>query len=369
MNRQDISPAWLKLSAVTGLSTRAKNKLIEPFGSADLLLSATDTQLMAAFAGNRSVIAAVRKINEVETEPVLDWLKQPGNEALSLNNPDYPELLKILPDAPTVLYYQGDKRLLGKPQLAVVGSRRATPLGRRITTELVSGLCRSGLGITSGLALGIDSAAHQAALDAESWTVAVAATGLDRVYPVSNYKLASRIRLQGVVVSEYPPGTGVTKRCFPQRNRLISGLSLGTLVVEAACRSGSLITARMAGEQGREVFAVPGSIKSALSTGCHALLSQGAKLVESAMDIIEELPVVAPDILKMDPTGSSLPMSGLSTGVTDPILAVMGQEMLTLDEIVDRSGLTVAIVSAMLLRQEIEGRIACTVDGRYQQLN
>ncbi len=369
ISRESISPDWLKLSALSGLSALNKNRLLEPFGSADQLFAASDQQLLDTFAGNRRTVACVQKARQVEIGFICDWLALPGNGALSLQHRDYPAQLKVMPDAPVVLYFQGRSELLSRPQLAVVGSRLATPLGRKITTELAAALCGYGLGITSGLALGIDRAAHQAAMEHHGWTVAVAATGLDRVYPTCHTKLAQAIRQQGVLVSEYPPATPVTRWRFPQRNRLISGLSLGVLIVEAASRSGSLITARLAAEQGREVFAVPGSIKSPLSRGCHALLRQGAKLVETITDIVEELPVAVLTVPQSGQTEPSMTASDLSTAVIDPILALVGQEILTLDEIVVRSGLTAATVSAMLLRLEVEGRVASTVDGRFQQLS
>jgi len=369
MGKEHGMSAWLKLSALSGLSATSKVRLLQPFGSAEQLFAASDHRLLEAFAGNRNVIAWIQKARRVDVGVILDWLALPGNNVLPLNHQDYPDRLRVLPDAPVVLYFQGHGTLLSRPQLAVVGSRRATPMGCKITAELGSALCSHGLGITSGLALGIDSAAHKAALENRGWTVAVAATGLDQVYPANNKKLAQAISRHGVLVSEYPPATPVARWRFPLRNRLISGLSLGVLVVEAASRSGSLITARLAAEQGREVFAVPGSIKSPMSHGCHVLLRQGAKLVETIADIIEELPATAISFPENGVTTTSMTATGLSTDVIDPILELLGQESLTLDEIVARSGLTAAAVSAMLLRLEIEGRMASTVDGRFQQLS
>ncbi len=369
MGKKHLSDAWLKLSAAGGLTAVNKLRILEPFGTADRLLAASGSQLRDAFTGNQRVVECVQKIKTIDAGYISNWLAMPGNHAISLRDSDYPECLGSLPDAPAVLYFQGRSEFLSKPQLAVVGSRRATPLGRKITTELGAALCGAGLGITSGLALGIDSAAHRTALDHQGWTIAVAATGLDLVYPSGNIKLAQAIREHGVLVSEYPPSTPVTRWRFPLRNRIISGLSLGTLVVEAAQRSGSLITARLAAEQGREVFAVPGSIKSPLSKGCHTLIRQGAKLVESLDDILEELPEIVPTWHETGQQECSGAGSDLSTAVIDPILVLLGQEMLTLDEIIVRSGLTAATVSAMLLRLEMEGHLASTVDGRFQQLS
>lgn len=369
MDKQRIPSSWLKLSALSGLSATNKVRLVQSFGSAEQLLAASDRQLLECFSGNQRAVSWVRKARITAVEHITDWLAKSGNNALTLNDPAYPQRLKVLPDAPVVLYFQGHPELLSRPQLAVVGSRRATPLGCRITTELVIALASCGLGITSGLAQGIDSAAHRAAVEHGGWTVAVAATGLDQVYPRCNKALAQRISEQGVLVSEYPPTTTVTRWRFPQRNRLISGLSLGTLVVEATNRSGSLITARLAAEQGREVFAVPGSIKSSLSHGCHQLLRQGAKLVETITDIIEELPSETVSTGQTEPIMPTISVVDLSTDATDPILVLLGHETLTMDEIVMRSGLTAAAVSTKLLRLEMEGRLASTMDGRFQQLS
>jgi DNA processing protein len=280
--------------------------------------------------------------------------------------------LRQLPDPPALLYVHGDVSLLSEPQLAMIGSRNPTTSGQRTATEFAQYLASTGLIITSGLALGIDAASHQGALDVDMPTIAVMGTGLDRVYPARHRDLARRIAGQGALVSEFPIGTSPRAENFPQRNRIISGLSLGTLVVEAAKRSGSLITARHAGEQGREVFAIPGSIHNPLSRGCHHLIRQGAKLVETAQDVIDELCALA------TASSPSAPAAGSPAAVpaTDPLqdfeyrrlLDAIGFHPTSVDQLVQDSGLTPAEVSSMLLQLELAGYIAAGPGGVYNRL-
>jgi DNA processing protein len=261
---------------------------------------------------------------------------------------------------------RGDAALLCAPQLAIVGSRNPSHSGcdnARAFSEL---LTRAGLVVTSGLALGIDACAHAAALDAGGQTIAVAATGLDRVYPSAHRELAHRIAAQGALVSEFALGTPPRREHFPRRNRLISGRSLGVLVVEAALQSGSLITARLAAEQGREVFAIPGSIHSPLARGCHALIRQGAKLVETAQDVLEELGALA-GFVAAPPGANATPPGAPSDPAQQELLELIGYDPVEMDTLIARSGLTPGRVSSMLLLMELRGLIEARPGGRYQR--
>ena len=284
----------------------------------------------------------------------LAWAARPDRHILTLEHPAYPRLLAEIPDPPPLLFVQGDPAVLGRLQLALVGSRNPTAGGARTARDFAAFLARAGLVITSGLALGIDAAAHEGALAAGRPTVAVTGTGLDRVYPARHHKLAHAIAEQGALVSEFPTGTPPRPEHFPRRNRIISGLSLGVLVVEAAVRSGSLITARLAAEQGREVFAIPGSIHNPLARGCHALIRQGAKLVETAGVAAQggapEAPETGPPTLDADHLG---------------LLESLGYDAVSVDELVRRSGLTAEAVSSMLLILELEGYVVPAPGGRY----
>jgi DNA processing protein len=300
---------------------------------------------------------------------VESWLAAPGNHLLRLDDPRYPDLLRQIPDPPPVLYVRGDPAALGNLQLAIVGSRNPTRGGLENARAFAAHLAGAGLTITSGLALGIDAAAHEGALAAGGTTIAVTGTGLDRVYPARHRELAHRIAGQGALVSEFPPGTPPRPAHFPQRNRIISGLSLGTLVVEAARRSGSLVTARHALEQGREVFAIPGSIHNPLARGCHALIRQGAKLVETADDILEELGALAVAVT----ADATAPDAPAGAGELDPeyrrLLDALGHDPLPIDELVARSGLTAESVSSMLLILELQGYVAPEAGGRYARID
>ena len=268
----------------------------------------------------------------------------------------------------TLLFGHGDPGLLCSPQLAIVGSRNPSVSGRQTAGEFAAHLAAVGITISSGLASGIDGAAHLGALRADGFTLAVAATGLDRVYPADHRDLAHRIAEQGVLVSEFPPGTPPRRDHFPRRNRIIAGLALGTLVVEAAVRSGSLITARLAAEQGREVFAIPGSIHNPLARGCHRLIRQGAKLVETAQDVLEELaPLLGTRSSAASLSDDEPPQLRLQT--LDPeyrqLLASLGHDPLPADQLIERSGLTAEAVSSMLLLLELEGYVSSAPGGRY----
>jgi DNA processing protein len=300
------------------------------------------------------------------------WMASAGVQLVGCESPLYPPLLRLIATAPVALYVKGDAEVLLSAQLAIVGSRNPTATGARTASEFAQYLARGGLTITSGLALGIDAAAHAGALRGGGRTVAVLGCGLDEIYPPENGALAAHIVAGGgALVSEFPPGTPPRRENFPRRNRLISGLSLGTLVVEAARASGSLITARLAAEQGREVFAIPGSIHNPLARGCHQLLRAGAKLVETADDVLSELRI---PFTKQDITES--PDQAAEGGAASPaldkdyeiLLDALGFEPQSIDVLVDRTGLPSPHLASMLLILELEGRVGLHPGGRYARL-
>jgi len=300
-----------------------------------------------------------------------DWLADPDHHLVEKGSDDFPAFLSKIPDPPDRLFVIGNIDALHMPALAIVGSRNPTEQGRRNAYEFAKHLGRSGFCIVSGLAQGIDAAAHEGALAAQAMTVAFLGHGIDQVYPAVNESLAKRIaQNNGAVCTEFPLGTPPRRENFPQRNRLISGLSVGTLVVEAASRSGSLISARLASEQGREIFAIPGSIHNPLSRGCHKLIRQGAKLVESADDIVSELgPIIEHMVQIPEPAKHS------DIGVPKPdtdyemLLDAMAYDPVSADELANRSGLTIDQVSSMLLILELEGKIEAQAGGHYSRLH
>jgi DNA processing protein len=297
----------------------------------------------------------------------LSWLGRSGAQILLYTDPEYPPLLRQIAAPPAALYVLGSAAALSSPQLAMVGSRSPTPAGRTTAHEFAAWFVRAGLTVTSGLAVGIDAASHEGALAGGGQTVAVCGTGLDLVYPPEHHGLAQRIAAHGALISEFPPGTGPARANFPRRNRIISGLSVGTLVVEAARHSGSLITARLAVESGREVFAIPGSIHSALSRGCHQLIKQGAKLVEEAADVLSELQISVP---KEPLTAQSMaaPKPRVLDKEYEMLLDALGFEPATIDTLVARTQLPGESVASMLLILELEGRVASLPGGRYGRI-
>lgn len=361
MLNRDETHCWLTLEATPGLGPDGVRRLLDAFGHPCAILAAARGQL-APLVGERLAAALTQPVAPEQHKATLDWLAQPGNHLLPITHSDYPERLRSLPDAPPWLYVKGERGLLQRPMLAIVGSRHATPQGRRDAAAFARTLAEAGLTIVSGLALGIDTAAHEGAL-AGGASLAVVGTGLDRVYPARNRELAHRLAARGAIVSEFPLGTPPRPGQFPRRNRIISGLALGVLVVEAALGSGSLITARLAAEQGREVFALPGSIHSPLSKGCHRLIREGAKLVDCVDDILDELrwqwhaPVPSPS-----PANPSAPAAA------ETLLQLMGPDPVSMETLVNLSGLTVDTLSAMLLSLELESRIATLPGGLYQRL-
>jgi len=295
------------------------------------------------------------------------WIQSSGVTLVSCLDATYPPLLAHTRGAPPVLFVLGSVAALSAPQVAMVGSRNPTASGRRNARDFACALARTGLTITSGLAVGVDAASHEGALDVGGVTIAVLGTGLDTVYPAGNRSLAARIRERGALASEFPPRTAPAAHNFPRRNRIISGLSHGTLVVEATCRSGSLITARLAAEQGREVFAIPGSIHSPQSRGCHKLIRQGAKLVESLDDVLSELQIPLSEQgvrSSTHPPGGTIPLDK----EYEMLLDALGFEPATLDVLIERTGLSSESVASMLLILELDGCVAALPGGRYDRI-
>jgi DNA processing protein len=349
--------AWLRLTLVPGLGGQGLRKLLSEFGLPLQVLAASRAALTRALGD--ALAARLLSTDTAESvEAALAWAAQPGNAIITLADDGYPRALLEIPDPPALLYVRGRLELLGANGVAIVGSRNATAQGVVNAEGFARALSRAGLTVVSGLALGIDAAAHRGALDGAGSTVAVLGTGIDVAYPARNAELFALIAGRGAIVSEFPLGTPPVAANFPRRNRIISGLARGVLVVEAALDSGSLVTARLAGEQGREVLAVPGSIHSPLSKGCHALIKQGAKLVESAHDVLEELGGVA----------STRTASREAPEETHALLAHMGHDPCNVDILCGRSGLTADAVSAMLLQLELDGKVASLPGGRYQRI-
>lgn len=364
----------LLLLDTAGIGPVTFRRLLERFGSARAAVAASAEALQAAGlpAQSAAALAAPTAAQREAVGQALAWARQPGNHLLAFDDPAYPPLLLELPDPPPLLYLHGDPAALARPQLAMVGSRNPTPGGAQTARDFARHLAAAGLAITSGLALGIDAAAHEGALAASGVTIAVAGTGLDRVYPARHRELAHRIAERGALVSEFPLGSGPRPEHFPRRNRIISGLSLGTLVVEAAVKSGSLITARLAAEQGREVYAIPGSIHNPLARGCHALIRDGAKLVETAEHILEELE----GWTRLPPaaagTDSATDRGKEGGDGLDPdhrrLLELLGHDPVPVDLLVERSGLTAEVVSSILLILELNGEVASVPGGAYSRL-
>jgi DNA processing protein len=352
---------WLTLEAIPGLGPESAQRLLHAFDMPDRILGASHAQLQA-LVGPSLASAITQGVAADVLQPGLDWLAQPDNHLVTWNDPAYPAALRDLPAPPAWLYVKGDPAWLARPMLAIVGSRHASPQGLRDAEAFARALSDAGLTIVSGLALGIDTAAHGGGLAGLASSVAVVGTGLDRVYPARNKALAHRLAAEGAIVSEFSIGTPPKAGHFPRRNRIISGLSLGVLVIEAALESGSLITARLASEQGRDVFALPGSIHSTLAKGCHRLIKQGAKLVESATDVLEELGRVLPAALPADAESSP------ASDADDAVLALLSGGPLVLDQLAARLGLTVEDVSVKLLAAEMQGAVAKLPGGLYQRL-
>lgn len=365
--KRDELAYWLLLGRIPGIGPVTFARLLEHFSKPQRIFSATRAELDEQ--GIRGKLQdALLDPDWGRIKPDLAWLEIPGNCVITLHDPGYPSRLRAIHDPPPLLFVRGKPELLNMPQLAMVGSRNPNRSGENTAFSFAQYLSRVGLVITSGMAYGIDAHSHRGALAGSGLTIAVTGTGLDKIYPAQHKELANKIAETGALVSEFPPGTPPASQNFPRRNRIISGLSLGTLVVEATLRSGSLITARQAGEQGREVFAIPGSIHNPMAKGCHALLKEGAKLVESADDILEELRDFSTEKAFSSEIENNSGEEKLNSEYHD-LLNVMGiDEPTSVDILVERSGLTVEAISSMLLILELKGLIASHSGGCYARL-
>ncbi|OEZ52032.1 hypothetical protein JAB1_03220 [Janthinobacterium sp. MP5059B] len=349
---------WLRLQHLPGVGPVAARALLVSFGLPPAIFSASFEALREVVPASvaRAIVQPPRPVANSQLELTLQWLQGPGNAVLTLADAAYPPLLLEIADPPLLLYVRGRVELLSRPGVAIIGSRNASAQGMQNAAAFAQALSTAGLTIISGLALGIDTHAHEGGLRGAGATVAVIGTGADLVYPRRNLNLAQRIAEQGCIVSEYALGLPAMPGNFPRRNRLISGLARGVLVVEAAAQSGSLITARLAGEQGRDVYALPGSIHATLAKGCHALIKQGAKLVESADDVLQELQWLggipgAPAVVEDEP----------------PLLAALGHDPLDADTLAARSGLAMGALMGELLALELAGRVERLPGGLFQR--
>lgn len=346
--------SWLKLTQISGLGNEGLRHLLQAFGSPEAILDASVSSLSQYV--RPSVAKAIREdVDDTFFDTTANWLNDPLNRIITLADAEYPQTLLNIADPPLVLYIKGRLDLLNVRSLAVVGSRNSTAQGTHNAEAFAKAASDAGLCIVSGMAHGIDTAAHRGGLQGMGSSIAVVGTGLDKVYPAANRKLAHQLAQHGTIISEFPLGTPPIASNFPRRNRIISGLSEGCLVVEASLQSGSLITARMALEQGREVFAIPGSIHSPQSKGCHSLIKQGAKLVESAQDILEEL-------------GFASGMAKIGVVAEHPLLTQLGFDAVDIETLSQRSGLTIAELSAILLQLELDGAVATLPGGLYQRI-
>ncbi len=355
---------WLRLTLIPGVGPVTQRRLLRTYGSPGAALRAPLAAVSSELANAAAREAWTRGADPQAVADALRWAAQPGHAVVTLSDPGYPRALLETADPPSLLYVVGRADLLDRPALAIVGSRNATASGIETARSFARTLSDGGLTIVSGLAMGVDGAAHEGGLCGPGRTIAVIGTGADIVYPARHRDLAHRIADDGAIVSEFALGTRPAKSNFPLRNRIISALSRGVLVVEAALRSGSLVTARHAAEQGREVFAIPGSIHSPLSKGCHALIKQGAKLVESAEDVFEELrwrsgPAAAS---ARAPAADPAPVDG------DPLLDALGFDPCDVEIIATRARIPVEAVTARLLELELLGIVAAVPGGRYQRL-
>ena len=374
MTDNDELLAWLTLLRAPGLGGAGLRALLQRAGSARAICR--DARKLRAAGLEPAALEWIAHPEAARLDADLAWLAQPGHRLLHCDEVDFPPQLETIPQPPAALFAAGDPAVLLAPQIAIVGARSATAQGLANARDFARTLSRAGLTVTSGMADGIDGAAHTAALDAGGQTVAVVGTGPDVVYPRKHRDLAARIVQQGAIVSEFPPGTEARPDHFPRRNRLIAGLSLGTLVVEAGLQSGSLITARLAAEAGREVFALPGSIHNPLAKGCHRLIRDGARLVETAAEVIEALTPAAQAQgaglrARLEADGEEAD-PGSDARTQDPdyakLLTTLGDVPASLDELADRTGLTPAALSSMLLLLELEGVVAPSVNGRWQRI-
>lgn len=374
---------WLIIVNAPSIGGASLIRAIESMGGADAVVAANARDL-ARHGFPKAAIEAITRPDQAVIESSLQWLSHPHHHLLCWDNDDYPALLRRIDGPPAALFVDGDPGCLWQPQIAVIGSRNPTAGGLDHARDFAATLARQGITITSGLASGIDTAAHTAALDAGAMTIAVNGTGLDIVYPASSRAVAKRIRTQGAMISELPLGAPPRRQHFPSRNRIISGLSLAVLVVEAGLNSGTLITARKAAEQGRDVFALPGSLHNPMAKGCHRLIREGARLVETTADILQELgPLAAelhmeirqrlaqsdsPEKAVTSATGnnqSPLEKSLLDDSDYSAVWEVLGYDPKPVDTIIEQSGLSAREVSSMLLMMELKGMVKKHDNGRF----
>lgn len=374
MTRPEELALWIRLEQTSGVGPETARKLLTAFGLPETIF-AQDFSALQKVVSQRvahALLAPTSDATQALLDKTLDWSTQPGNHVLTLADAEYPQALLEIPDPPQLLYAKGRLALLSAPALAVVGSRNATEQGIANARQFSQSLSQAGLTIISGMALGIDTAAHQGGMGGAGSTVAVIGTGADIVYPARNRSLAHQIADTGCIVSEYPLGMPAIAANFPRRNRIISGLARGVLVIEAALQSGSLITARMAAEQGRDVFAIPGSIHSPLSKGCHLLIKQGAKLVESGQDIMEELQHFNPSAGTTAAVAATTSAHAASANPKDPftsrLLVAMGFDPVHPDLLAQRSGFDITALSTPLLMLELDGMIERLPDGAYRRV-
>ncbi len=348
--------SWLALNQIPGLGNESLRRLLQAFG-APIHIYAMPAHALKQIVQPAIAETIARGWDEAALQPIATWLEDANNSIVTLADPDYPQALLQIPDPPLLLYVKGRRELLNHPALAIVGSRNATAQGLSSAEAFAHAASAAGLCVVSGMAHGIDTAAHHGGLRGQGASIGVVGTGLDKVYPAANRELAHQLAQEGALISEFPLGTPPLAANFPRRNRIISGLSLGCLVVEASLQSGSLITARMALEQGREVFAIPGSIHAPQSKGCHHLIKQGAKLVECAQDILEELGhfSIAPNALSAVPADH-------------PLFEHLGFDPIDMDQLSQRSSLTIEALSAILLQLELDGDVATMPGGLYQRI-
>ncbi len=366
--------AWLRLTLVPGIGPESQRHLLAAFGPPEQIFAASRSELRGVVGKKADLLLDTD--NQDAVARALAWASQPGNAILPLGDGNYPQLLLESADPPTLLYAKGRLELLNRPAVAIVGSRNATPQGIQDAEAFARSLAADGLTIVSGLALGIDGAAHRGAVDQPGSTIAVIGTGADRIYPSRHKELALQLATDGIIISEFPLGTPAVAHNFPRRNRIIAGLAAGCLVVEAAMESGSLITARLAGELGRDVFAIPGSIHSPVARGCHRLIKQGAKLVENARDILEELGHLTLDLPGQPQPRSATTAAAQATTSTASclsrdeakVIAALGHDPANMDQLLQRTGLTTEALCAILVALELADHVASLPGGRYQRL-
>lgn len=372
----DADLAFALLAAASG-PLAPRRALLEQAG--DAVAAVVDASAWDA-CGLAAAQTAVLRRPDAVLDAMRGWLAQPGNAVLGWNTPDYPPALRDAPSPPIALFVAGDPTLLWRPAISVVGSRGPTPGGRAHAAEFARAFARAGFVVGSGMAAGIDAAAHSAALEVDGATFGVLGTGPDVVYPASNAALHAQVAVRGALVSEHLPGTAPRREHFPSRNRLLAALCLGTVVIEAAERSGALITARLAAEAGREVFALPGSVRNPLARGCHRLIRDGAALVESSGEVVAALADAAAcqargaSALLGPPAPPAPPALGMVSGQSAAVSPgyqmlwnVLGFDPTDMDELAERTGLTLLELSPMLLAMELDGRVA-QQHGRYVRI-